>query len=33
VALGKTTSVCCSLEGGKMRSIPIPAQIREKLSG
>ena len=33
VALGKTTSVCCSLEGGKMRSIPIPPEIREKLSG
>ena len=32
VALGKTTSVCCSLEGPKMRSIPIPPEIREKLA-
>jgi YbgC/YbaW family acyl-CoA thioester hydrolase len=32
VALGKTTSVCCILEAGGMRSIPIPAAIREKLT-
>lgn len=31
VALGKSTSVCCVLEEGKMRSIPIPADIRAKL--
>ena len=31
-ALGKITSVCCSLEGGTMRSIPIPPAIREKLT-
>ncbi|QOV89421.1 acyl-CoA thioesterase [Humisphaera borealis] len=33
VALGKTTSVCCVLEGGKMRSIAIPEGIRTKLVG
>src|SRR5215203_1659154 len=33
VALGKMTSVCCALEDGAMRSIPIPAAIREKLKG
>lgn len=33
VALGKTTSVCCALENGSMKSIPIPAAIREKLGG
>src|SRR5215212_4551621 len=33
VALGKMTSVCCALEGGRMRSIAIPATIREKLTG
>ena len=32
VALGKTTSVCCSLDQGEMKSIPIPAALREKLS-
>lgn len=31
VALGKTTSVCCVLENGGMKSIPIPQTIREKL--
>ena len=32
MALGKTTSVCCELRpDGTMRSIPIPAPIREKL--
>lgn len=33
VALGKTTSVCCALESGDMRSIEIPALIRQKLVG
>ena len=33
MALGKTTSVCCELRpDGAMRSIPIPAPIREKLA-
>jgi YbgC/YbaW family acyl-CoA thioester hydrolase len=32
MALGTTTSVCCSVAGGKMKSIPIPAEMREKLS-
>ena len=32
VALGKITSVCCALDRGDMRSIPIPAAIREKLT-
>ncbi|MGB7157785.1 MAG: thioesterase family protein [Tepidisphaeraceae bacterium] len=32
VALGKATSVCCNVSGGKMRSIPIPPSIREKLA-
>ena len=32
MALGKTTSVCCVLENGRMRSIPIPALLREKLA-
>ena len=32
VALGKTTSVYCALEAGKMRSIPIPSALREKLA-
>lgn len=31
VALGKTTSVCCVLDNGKMKSIPIPAGIRARL--
>lgn len=31
VALGKVTTVCCVLENGGMRSIAIPAEIREKL--
>lgn len=33
VAMGRTTSVCCVLEGGKMRSIAIPPDVREKLGG
>jgi acyl-CoA thioester hydrolase len=33
VALGKITSVCCTLEGTGMRSIPIPPALREKLAG
>ena len=33
VALGKTTSVCCELEEGQMRSIPIPDEIRQQLAG
>lgn len=33
VALGKTTSVCCVLEDGKMRSVPIPEPVRAKLGG
>lgn len=33
VALGKTTSVCCSIEDAGMKSIAIPAAIREKLTG
>jgi acyl-CoA thioester hydrolase len=32
VALGKTTSVCCILEDGKMRSIAIPDDVRAKLT-
>ncbi len=32
VALGKMTSVCCALEPNGMRSIPIPAELRKKLS-
>ena len=32
VALGKMTSVCCALEPQGMRSIPIPAELRRKLS-
>ena len=32
-ALGKTTSVCCELRpDGTMRSIPIPAALRDKLT-
>lgn len=31
VALGKSTSVCCVLEEGKMRSIAIPPDVRKKL--
>lgn len=31
VALGKTTSVCCAV-GDAMRSIPIPAAIRSRLT-
>jgi acyl-CoA thioester hydrolase len=31
VALGKTTSVCCEVSGGTMRSIPIPDAVRAKL--
>jgi YbgC/YbaW family acyl-CoA thioester hydrolase len=33
VALGKTTSVCCTIESQGMRSIAIPQAIREKLIG
>jgi YbgC/YbaW family acyl-CoA thioester hydrolase len=32
IALGKITSVCCTLENGAMRAIPIPPDIRAKLS-
>lgn len=32
VALGKTTSVCCELHDGKMKSVAIPEFIRAKLS-
>jgi acyl-CoA thioester hydrolase len=32
VALGKVTSVCCALEGGKMKSVVIPDVIRAKLT-
>ena len=32
VALGKTTSVCCAIDTSDMRSITIPAAIREKLT-
>ena len=32
VALGKTTSVCCSVDQGDMKSIPIPEAIRQKLA-
>ena len=31
VALGKMTSVCCTIVGGTMRSVTIPAEIRAKL--
>ena len=32
VALGKMTSVCCTVEpGGQMRSVAIPSDIRSKL--
>jgi len=31
VALGKMTSVCCTLDNGTMRSVTIPAEIRAKL--
>jgi YbgC/YbaW family acyl-CoA thioester hydrolase len=33
IALGKSTSVCCEVGNGAMRSIPIPLAIREKLTG
>ncbi len=33
VALGKTTSVCCSVDRGEVRSISIPQAIRAKLTG
>jgi acyl-CoA thioester hydrolase len=34
VALGKMTSVCCTIEpGGRMRSVAIPADLRAKLEG
>jgi acyl-CoA thioester hydrolase len=32
VALGKSTSVCCALENGKMKSVSIPAELRAKLT-
>jgi YbgC/YbaW family acyl-CoA thioester hydrolase len=32
VALGKMTSVCCAIDSGALRSIAIPAAIREKLT-
>ncbi|HWE02841.1 MAG TPA: thioesterase family protein [Tepidisphaeraceae bacterium] len=32
IALGKITSVCCLLEQGAMRSIAIPAALRDKLN-
>ena len=32
VALGKAVSVCCEVGDGKMRSIPIPKSIRDKLA-
>jgi len=31
-ALGKVTSVCCAIDDGELRSISIPAAIREKLT-
>ena len=31
-ALGKITSVCCAIDDGALRSIAIPAEIREKLT-
>ena len=33
IALGKSTSVCCEVGTGSMRSIPIPPAIRDKLMG
>lgn len=33
VATGKATSVCCAMQEGGMKSIPIPPMIREKLIG
>jgi acyl-CoA thioester hydrolase len=30
-ALGRITSVCCAIDDGALRSIPIPPAIREKL--
>ena len=33
VALGKSTSVCCEVGNGMMRSIAIPPAIRDKLTG
>jgi YbgC/YbaW family acyl-CoA thioester hydrolase len=33
IALGKSTSVCCEVGNGSMRSIPIPPAIRDKLTG
>ena len=32
MALGKITSVCCVLERGTMRAIPIPSTLRAKLT-
>lgn len=32
IALGTATSVCCSVSDGKMKSIAIPPEMREKLS-
>ena len=31
VALGKTTSVCCQITPQGMKSIPIPAELRQRL--
>jgi YbgC/YbaW family acyl-CoA thioester hydrolase len=31
IALGKMTSVCCTIVNGAMRSVTIPAEIRAKL--
>jgi hypothetical protein len=33
VALGKTTSVCCVVGVGEVKSIAIPEAIRSKLTG
>jgi 4-hydroxybenzoyl-CoA thioesterase/acyl-CoA thioester hydrolase len=33
IALGKITSVCCTIEPGGMKSIAIPAPLREKIAG
>lgn len=31
IARGRMTTVCCTTEGGRFRSVPIPADILEKL--
>lgn len=33
VALGKITSVCCLIESKGMQSTPIPASLRERITG